>query len=734
MAAREIKTTLALDGEKQFKAGMSEAYNAMKVLGSELKLNTAQFGDNARSMDGLTQRGSILRKEIEQQKVIVEALRKAVKDSADAYGETDKKTDAYRVKLNNAEAALARMGKELDANEQAVEDLGKETEDAEKKTSKWGDTLKKVGDTLGKGFAAAAKTAAVAVGTVTVAAGAMAVKLGKEVVKSFGELEQNLGGSEAVFGEYAAAIQKSGEEAYKNLGISQSQYLATANKMGALFQGSGISQQKSLDMTTQAMQRAADMASVMGIDMSVAMESVAGAAKGNFTMMDNLGVSMNATSIEAYALAQGLDFTFATATQAEKAELAMKMFLENTTQYAGNFARESTQTVTGSLGMLKASVESFVAGLGNTNADMSALVNGVVTSFQAVVTNIVPIVENLIAALPPAVGTIVTQIGAMLPMFIEVASRLFTETLNGIVGMLPTLIPVAVDAVMLFANTLVDNLPEILDAAVSLFDGLLDGLLDSIPKLIPVAIDAVLTLSGKLIDMLPEIIDAGIKILLALIKGIVDKIPELARMIPKLIVTIVQTLAQNLPEIIKSGGEILSSIIKGIIEAIPELVRALPQIISAIVGGLMAGLGEISNVGINLVKGLWEGIKSSTKWLFDKLKGWIDDVLGWLGDLLGIKSPSRVMANMIGKPMVQGLAKGILDNAGMVDAAMSNLVPSAVHSNVMMDVTRSFSDVVNSRPADERTSLIDAIREAMGDQIIVLNDREFGRAVRRAYA
>ena len=734
MTAREIKTTLALDGEKQFKAGMSEAYNAMKVLGSELKLNTAQFGDNAKSMDGLTQRGSILRKEIEQQKVIVEALRKAVKDSADAYGETDKKTDAYRVKLNNAEAALARMGKELDANEQAVEDLGKETEDAEKKTSKWGDTLKKVGDTLGKGFVAAAKSAAVAVGTVAVAAGTMAVKAGKEVVMAFGELEQNLGGSEAVFGEYAAAIQKSGEEAYKNLGVSQSQYLATANKMGALFQGSGISQQKSLDMTTQAMQRAADMASVMGIDMSMAMESVAGAAKGNFTMMDNLGVSMNATSIEAYALAQGLDFTFATATQAEKAELAMKMFLENTTQYAGNFARESTETITGSLGMLKASAESFVAGLGNTNADMTALTNGVVTSFQAVVANIVPIVENLIAALPPAVSTIVTQLGSMIPMFIEVAARLFTETLNSVVGLLPTLVPVAVDAVVMFAGALVDNMPEILDAAIALFEGLLDGLLESIPLLIPVAIEAVLTLSGKLIDMLPEIIDAGIKILLALIKGIVDKIPELARMVPKLIVTIVQTLAEKLPEIIKAGAEILGSFIKGIIEAIPELVKALPQIISAIVGGLMAGLGAIGEVGVNMVKGLWEGIKSSTQWLWDKLTGWIEDALGWLGNLLGIKSPSRVMANMIGKPMVQGLAKGILDNAGMVDAAMSNLVPSAVHSNVMMDVTRSFSDVVNSRPADERTSLIDAIREAMGDQIIVLNDREFGRAVRRAYA
>jgi len=98
-----------------------------------------------------------------------------------------------------------------------------------------------------------------------------------------GELEQNLGGTEAVFGEFAGNIQDSAQDAYKNMGLSASDYMATANKMGSLFQGSGMDQQKSLDLTSDAMQRAADVASVMGIDTSMAMESIAGAAKGNFT-------------------------------------------------------------------------------------------------------------------------------------------------------------------------------------------------------------------------------------------------------------------------------------------------------------------------------------------------------------------------------------------------------------------------------------------------------------------
>lgn len=76
------------------------------------------------------------------------------------------------------------------------------------------------------------------------------------------------------------------------------------------------------------MQRAADMASVMGINMEDAMNAVAGAAKGNFTMMDNLGVAMNATTIEAYAAGKGLDFVWASASGAEREEMAMRMFLK----------------------------------------------------------------------------------------------------------------------------------------------------------------------------------------------------------------------------------------------------------------------------------------------------------------------------------------------------------------------------------------------------------------------
>ena len=227
------------------------------------------------------------------------------------------------------------------------------------------------------------------------------------------ELEQNLGGTEAVFGEYAESVQMLAETAYKNMGLSASDYMATANKMGSLFQGSGLEQVRAMELSTQAMQRAADVASVMGIDTSMAMESIAGAAKGNFTMMDNLGVAMNATTLSAYALEKGINFKWNTASNAEKAELAMQMFFERTEQYAGNFAREANSTLAGSFGRMKTNIQDILAKMA-LGQDIKPSLENLQESVLAFAHNIVPAVVAILNQLPDLVSGVLSTVGPVI--------------------------------------------------------------------------------------------------------------------------------------------------------------------------------------------------------------------------------------------------------------------------------------------------------------------------------
>lgn len=187
-------------------------------------------------------------------------------------------------------------------------------------------------------------------------------KLISDSIMGGGELEQQLGGVEVVFKSHADSMKEAAVSAAENMGLSESAYLASANKMGALFKGSGFDIAYAADMSQQAMQRAADVASIMGVDVSSAMEAVTGAAKGNFTMMDNLGVAMNDTTLQAYAQEKGLGKL---ETTQQKVGAAMQMFLDKTEYAAGNYSREN-DTFSGSLTTLKAEFENLTADLGTT--------------------------------------------------------------------------------------------------------------------------------------------------------------------------------------------------------------------------------------------------------------------------------------------------------------------------------------------------------------------------------
>lgn len=127
MAVREIKTSISLDGEKEFRDAVNDANRAMRVMNAELKKIGSEFGVTGDKQQFLTQKSNNLRQAIAQQEQIVNALSGAVSDSAQKYGDAAKQTDVYRIRLANATAALNRMKQELDATDREAEELGRDS-------------------------------------------------------------------------------------------------------------------------------------------------------------------------------------------------------------------------------------------------------------------------------------------------------------------------------------------------------------------------------------------------------------------------------------------------------------------------------------------------------------------------------------------------------------------------------------------------------------------------------
>lgn len=531
-------------------------------------------------------------------------------------------------------------------------------------------------------------------------------------VQMAGELEQQIGGTEAVFGSFASNVQKMSDSAFSSMGLSSNDYMATMNKMGALMQGSGIDIETSMNLSSQAMQRASDVASIMGIDVNMAMESIAGASKGNFTMMDNLGVAMNATSIEAYALSKGINKSYNEMTKAEQVQMAMEMFLEKSAYATGNYTKEN-ETFAGSLSTMKASISNLMAGTGDIDDTIKA-----VSNFGKI------IVKSVGEMAPKIVSGITGLINGIMPLIPDLLANLLPSVVNGVVALAQGVI----NALPTLLTMLAGMLPTILQSLITGLIQIVNSLATMLPTLIPTIIQAVLGLIPVLLQNLPLFLEAGIQLILGLATGLVNAIPQLIEMLPQIIESLISGLMTAIPQVMTMAPRIILALATGLIKAIPTLVKNIPQIVKAIINGLASGVSGMFNVGENLIIGLWNGIKNVTGWITDKIKGFGKSILNSIKGIFGIKSPSKEF-EYIGKMNVVGMENGFEKEKGELQDtfdSMFGLSPS-LYGSSSLNMSPNVNVIVNNNmKQDALGQLVNDVKTFSGG---AKNDYNYGTGV-----
>ena len=121
-----INTKFTLSGEKEYKQAISEIGSGMKVLDSEMRKVSSAYAQNADSVEALNAKNDVLERKIFTQAEKIEYLKAALQQSAEKYGEADKRTMQWQTSLNNAEAELNNLNNQFDENKQKIADSGKE--------------------------------------------------------------------------------------------------------------------------------------------------------------------------------------------------------------------------------------------------------------------------------------------------------------------------------------------------------------------------------------------------------------------------------------------------------------------------------------------------------------------------------------------------------------------------------------------------------------------------------
>jgi phage-related protein len=352
-------------------------------------------------------------------------------------------------------------------------------------------------------------------------------------------------------------------------------------------------------------------------------------------------------------------------------------------------------------------------GSGDAAALFSEGITGIVATLLEKVTGVLPTVIDLITTLIPQILTALLE---QLPTILETLVEMVTQIITALSEMLPTIVTAIMEVLPQLINSLIASIPQLLEAATTLLMSIVNclptiitalinalpaviqtiitALINSIPILlnaaiqlltaivqaIPTIIDALITnlpsiidtIINGVLDALPLLLDAAIKLFFAIIDATPTIIAELTKAMPKIIETILRSVANAIPKLFSTAKTLLGKIIEAIGDLIKKLPSHMGSIITSIVKGLKDGISKVKTIGSDIVKGLWNGIKDMGSWIAKKIKGFGNDVLGGIKSFFGIKSPSRVMADEVGKNLALGIGVGFEKNIGAVNKEITD--------------------------------------------------------------
>lgn len=271
-----------------------------------------------------------------------------------------------------------------------------------------------------------------------------------------------------------------------------------------------------------------------------------------------------------------------------------------------------------------------------------------------------------------SVGEFIADIGTQI---VEGLPQLASFLLDGIVGLIESLAP---------------NLGEITG---KLMDGLVEvagSLAEQLPTLIPQIISAIIDALAAFNDHMDDFMQMGFQIIWGLIQGVINSIPDILANLPTIIMAIINFF--SLSKFLSIGKNIVSGLWNGIKGMGGSLSGWIKGFAKNILNFFKSPLEGIKNIGSNLVKGLWNGIKDMVGWIGDKIKGFGKSVLNGLKSFFGIKSPSRLLRDEIGKNLALGIGVGFDKEIGHVVDDIKSSIPT----DYDLSVNTSASGLANS--------------------------------------
>lgn len=313
-------------------------------------------------------------------------------------------------------------------------------------------------------------------------------------------------------------------------------------------------------------------------------------------------------------------------------QTALQMVISNFDNVKNNLAAfwEAFQDSDTMMG-LQAAFAGLMAGLGSLYASFQAIL----PSLMSIFTDFGTIVGSVLYSVGGAIGPLIALIGEKIGMLMQALAPIAEQIMSTLAS------PAVLSAI---------------DAVVQIFGLLGEIIITVVYNRIMLLVDAfkthLLPIATTVINGLATVINAVFPV----IKGILE--------------SVILYINGDTTGAINKLGETFATVWTNIKLAVQGGV-------DYIVTAIKTKIEEAKNLGTDLVKGIASGIDLGVSFVKDAIERVLGDALQTARDWGLISSPSRKFAEMVGAPISQGMAQGIVNSSGLVADASSMAVGNA---------------------------------------------------------
>lgn len=288
-----------------------------------------------------------------------------------------------------------------------------------------------------------------------------------------------------------------------------------------------------------------------------------------------------------------------------------------------------------------------------------------------------------------------------------------------------------------FRNAIIGIWEAILEAGKKVWEVIGKFFAETIPEAASGLAKSVLEMKDNIVEYFTElpikIGEAFTNVLTAISEWGKNTLEWIVTEVPKFIEKIVFFYFTLPIKIAEALAEVVKKLISWINDMVQSVKQRLPAVITQIVNGFSGLPRQMVDIGKNIISGIWEGISSMMDWINGKVESFVSSMVSKMKNVLKIQSPSRVLADEVGKFMAQGIGMGFEDEMTSVSNNMALAIPTGKSDYLSggsgaSSSSASFSGSTIEHSGVIRVEGVNSKRELMGVIDLVMDElRRSGR-------